>query len=72
MKWFANLLILNLRFYQRFLSPLKSLLLGPHCHCRFSPTCSQFAIRTLRTKPLWKALKLILLRLSRCHPFYRK
>lgn len=38
-RWPANLLVLLVRGYQLFISPM----LGPHC--RFHPTCSQYAIR---------------------------
>jgi putative membrane protein insertion efficiency factor len=34
--------MLPIRFYRRFLSPLK-----PRC-CRFDPTCSQYALDALR------------------------
>ncbi len=52
-----------IRFYQRALSPL----VGPSC--RFTPTCSEFAIDAIdRHGALpggWLAFKRIL----RCHPF---
>ncbi len=56
-------LILLVRFYQLCISPLK-----PAC-CRFTPTCSQYALEALRKygpiKGGWLALKRIL----RCHPW---
>ncbi|MDR2806903.1 MAG: membrane protein insertion efficiency factor YidD [Puniceicoccales bacterium] len=72
MKFVARLLIFQLRIYQLFLSPLKLLLFGPYCYCRFRPTCSQFAIDSLKNYPLFKALKRIVLRLGKCHPFYKE
>jgi len=36
--------------------------------CRFHPTCSQYALDALRTKPAWKALGLIAWRIARCQP----
>ena len=57
------LLILFVRIYQRFISPLTP------PSCRFTPTCSQYAIEALRKygplKGLWLAVK----RLLRCHPW---
>lgn len=55
--------ILLIRGYQLAISPF----LGNHC--RFFPSCSQYAIDTLRIKPLWKSLGLIVWRLARCQPF---
>jgi len=61
-----KLFIALIRFYQRNISPLR-----PPC-CRFSPTCSQYAIQAITkygaVKGGWLALK----RISRCHPFHRK
>ena len=55
--------IFLIRFYQVCISPLK-----PAC-CRFTPTCSQYALEALRKygpiKGGWLALKRIL----RCHPW---
>lgn len=56
------LLILIMRFYQLFISPL----LGPRC--RFYPTCSSYSIEAIREHgPIcgsWLAFK----RIIRCHP----
>ena len=56
-------LILLVRFYQKFISPYK-----PSC-CRFTPTCSQYALEALRKygplKGSWLAFK----RRIRCHPW---
>ena len=51
------------RFYQVCISPLKP------ATCRFTPTCSQYALQALQKygpiKGSWLALKRIL----RCHPW---
>ena len=36
-------IILALRLYRGFLSPLKTLIFGPLCRCRYSPSCSGYA-----------------------------
>lgn len=57
------LLVLPIRFYQLAISPH----LG--ANCRFTPTCSQYAIEALRTHGPLKGLWLALRRISRCHPW---
>lgn len=63
--WCSRLLILPIRFYQYVISPW----LGKNC--RFHPTCSHYAIKSLEqhgpTKGLWLALK----RMSKCHPWHQ-
>jgi putative membrane protein insertion efficiency factor len=56
-------LILLVRFYQLCLSPLKP------PTCRFTPTCSQYAIEALRKHGPIKGLYLTIRRLLRCHPW---
>lgn len=60
-KWLLAKLI---RFYQLTLSPW----LGPRC--RFTPSCSEYALSAIEHLPLYKALPKILIRLSKCHPFH--
>lgn len=60
----ANIFILLIRGYQRFISPL----LGPHC--RFTPTCSQYAIIALKRFGLIKGSWLTLKRVLKCHPLH--
>ena len=49
--------------YQRFISPL----LAPRC--RFSPSCSAYAMEALERHGLWQGGWLSVWRLLRCHPF---
>ena len=53
-----------IRGYQLCISPM----LGPHC--RFSPTCSQYAIEAIQTHGVVKGLYLSAKRISKCHPFH--
>lgn len=57
-------LVRVLRAYQRYFSPL----LPPSC--RFSPTCSQYAIEAIVIHGLAKGVWLALRRILRCHPFH--
>jgi putative membrane protein insertion efficiency factor len=65
----ARLLILFIRGYQRFLSPLLVALMGPSC--RFEPSCSQYAIDALRTHGFFRGSLYAIWRILRCHPFTR-
>ena len=57
------LFIYLVRFYQVAISPLKP------PTCRFSPTCSTYAIEALRKYGLLKGGALALRRIMRCHPW---
>ena len=52
-----------IKLYQYTISPL----LGPHC--RFNPTCSNYAIESIKKHNILKALFIIVKRISRCHPW---
>jgi putative membrane protein insertion efficiency factor len=58
-------LIWLLRGYKRFLSPL----LGQHC--RFHPSCSEYAIQALQRHGHFRGGWLAARRLMRCHPLHR-
>lgn len=55
--------IAMIRGYQRTLA----VLLGGHC--RFHPTCSNYAIEAYQVWGPWRGTWLTLRRLARCHPF---
>lgn len=55
-------LIAPIRFYRAFISPL----LPPSC--RFTPSCSHYAIEAIEKHGPLKGLVLALRRLARCHP----
>ena len=59
----TKILILIIKFYKFFISPL----LGNRC--RFLPTCSEYVIESLNTHGLIKGLKLGIKRIFKCHPF---
>ncbi|MEM7394499.1 MAG: membrane protein insertion efficiency factor YidD, partial [Verrucomicrobiota bacterium] len=61
-------------FYQQVLGPpLKWLTTGSPtgCLCRFSPSCSQYAMEAVERHGSLKGSWLGLQRLCRCHPFGR-
>lgn len=55
--------IFFIRFYQKCISPLKP------PSCRFTPTCSQYALEAFRRYGPFKGLYLSVKRILRCHPF---
>ena len=57
------LLILPIRFYQLSISPML-----PQS-CRYTPTCSQYAIEALRKHGALRGGWLALKRILRCHPW---
>lgn len=58
-----KILILLVKFYQKFLSPL--------CPgvCRYQPTCSQYMIEAIEKHGIFKGVWLGCKRLMRCHPW---
>lgn len=60
----SRLLILCIRFYQIFISPLKP------PTCRFDPTCSAYAIEAIQKKGPVKGTWLAIKRIAKCHPFH--
>lgn len=67
MKFVADLigriLILFIRFYQRFVSPA----FPPSC--RFYPSCSEYAVQAIRKHGPFKGTLMAVWRLLRCNPF---
>ena len=57
------LLIQPIRFYLRYISPLKP------ATCRFTPTCSQYAIQAISKHGPFKGLALAVWRILRCNPW---
>jgi putative membrane protein insertion efficiency factor len=58
-----------IRFYQLTISPVQVFLFGSTGGCRFTPTCSQYAMDAIREHGAlaggWMGLK----RICRCHPW---
>ena len=55
--------VLLVRFYQIAISPLKP------PTCRFTPTCSSYALEALKRHGLFKGGMLAIRRIMRCHPW---
>lgn len=61
-----KVLIALIRFYQKFISPLKV-----RSSCIFIPTCSQYAIEAIQTRGALVGTGLAIWRILRCNPFNR-
>jgi putative membrane protein insertion efficiency factor len=59
----SRILILPIKGYKKFISPL----LPPSC--RFHPTCSVYAMEALEKHGPVKGFLLAVYRVARCHPF---
>jgi uncharacterized protein len=60
----TRLLVSLIKLYQLLLSPY----LGQQC--RFTPTCSHYAIESLQKHGVLSGLWLTIKRLSHCHPWH--
>lgn len=61
-----KLLIGLIRFYQHFISPAFP------ARCRYTPTCSQYALEAVTKYGAVKGGFLALKRILRCHPFSKR
>ncbi|MEO7127054.1 MAG: membrane protein insertion efficiency factor YidD [Nakamurella sp.] len=59
----AWLLVAPIRFYQKFVTPYTP------ASCRYYPTCSEYAVRSLRAHGAIKGTILTVWRLLRCNPW---
>lgn len=59
-----KLILIMIRFYRRFLSPIKG---GPMCI--YTPTCSQYAMEAVEKYGALKGSFLASKRIIRCNPF---
>ena len=60
-----HILLALIRFYRRCISPYTP------ASCRFTPTCSTYAVEAISKYGAMKGGYLTLRRLLKCHPFYK-
>lgn len=65
-----KIIILTIGFYQRILA-VTLLNLGLKGNCRFSPTCSEYAKKTISQKGIIKGIYFSVIRVFKCQPFYK-
>ncbi len=61
-----KILILMIKFYRKFISPLKRT-----SSCIYTPTCSLYALEALEKYGVLKGTYLSVRRVLRCHPFHK-
>lgn len=59
----VKLFLLPIRFYRAYISPLKPPV------CRYTPTCSEYAVIALKRYGVLKGSWLAIKRIARCHPW---
>ncbi|WP_067884787.1 membrane protein insertion efficiency factor YidD [Nocardia vaccinii] len=60
----AKILIFLIELYRTYVSPTRMPV------CRFTPTCSEYAVTALRTRGLFVGLGLTAVRLAKCAPWH--
>ena len=58
-----KILIAAIRFYQKYISPMK------RTKCPYYPTCSQYGLEAIQKYGAFKGSLLALWRILRCNPF---
>lgn len=64
-----SLLIFFIRIYRWTVSPAQVFLFGATGGCRFTPTCSQYAIEAVQLRGVLTGSALAAKRICRCHPW---
>ena len=62
-------LVLGIRVYRLVLSPAQVYLFGATTGCRFTPTCSAYALEAVTTHGAIRGSALAVGRICRCHPW---
>ena len=62
-------LVFLIRLYQTLISPVLGAVLGPSARCRFTPSCSQYALEAVKIHGAIGGSFLAMKRLCRCHPW---
>lgn len=60
----ANAVIFVIELYRTYVSPTRMPI------CRFTPTCSEYAVTALRSRGLFVGLGLTAVRLAKCAPWH--
>jgi uncharacterized protein len=64
-----HILVFAIRAYRWTVSPAQLFLFGPTGGCRFTPTCSQFAMEAVHSRGVLTGSALAAKRICRCHPW---
>lgn len=58
-----RILLVGIRFYRKYISPLKGF------HCPYTPTCSEYGLEAIEKYGAFKGGLLAVWRILRCNPF---
>ncbi|MGH7951720.1 MAG: membrane protein insertion efficiency factor YidD [Limisphaerales bacterium] len=64
-----TVLMFVIRLYRWTISPAQIFLFGSTAGCRFTPTCSRYAMDAIRERGVFKGTILAAKRICRCHPW---
>jgi putative membrane protein insertion efficiency factor len=64
-----HILVFAIRAYRWTISPAQIFLFGSSAGCRFTPTCSQYAIEAIHSRGVLIGSALTAKRICRCHPW---
>lgn len=64
-----HILVLGVRLYQLTLSPAKTFVFGETGRCRYTPSCSGYALEAVRQHGAIAGAWLAVKRIGRCHPW---
>jgi putative membrane protein insertion efficiency factor len=64
-----HVLVSGVRLYRWTLSPAKTVLFGPLGRCRYTPSCSEYALGAIRIHGALAGAWLATKRICRCHPW---
>ena len=62
---FQKIFIRIIKIYQKYISPLSP------PSCRFTPTCSEYAVEAIEAFGVIKGTCLAVRRILKCHPFHK-
>jgi putative membrane protein insertion efficiency factor len=64
-----HILVFAIRAYRWTISPAQVFLFGANAGCRFTPTCSQYAIEAIQSRGVLAGSAMAAKRICRCHPW---
>jgi len=64
-----RILVSFVQLYRWTLSPLKAMFFGPVGRCRYTPSCSQYALEAIRVHGVWRGTLFSIRRICSCHPW---